>query len=57
MPRSEYADWNPCKTCGKFNGCKSKKTKIASCDKYRPATIEEMDAVEESPVSIRIVIK
>lgn len=57
MSRSEYPDWTLCKTCGRFNICKGKKTKIASCDKYRQATIEEMDAAEESPVSIRIVMK
>ena len=57
MPRSEYPDYSACKTCGRFNGCKGKKTSIASCDKYRAATIEEMDAVEEPPVSIRIVMK
>jgi hypothetical protein len=57
MPRSEYPAWTPCKTCGKFNGCKGKKTSVASCDKHRAATIEEMNAVEEVPVSIRIVMK
>lgn len=57
MLRSEYPNYSVCKTCGRFNDCKGKKTTVASCDKHRAATVEEIDAVADAPVSIRIVIK
>ena len=57
MPRSEYPGWNPCKTCGRFPKCVSKKTKVASCDKYHQATEEEMKQDEESLISVRVVMK
>lgn len=57
VPRSDYSMISPCKTCGRFSKCPSRTTRVASCDKYRQATVKELEQQEESTLSVKVVVK